>query len=280
MTVFCCPHCGGALTTAGGSARCAAGHSFDFAGSGYLNLLPPTRRHSEDPGDNRQMVAAWARFLAGGSYDVLADAVVKQLADLVPAGGAVLDAGCGEGYFTAAVRAGLPGAGWVGGVDISKSAVDRAARRHKGCRFAVAGVHALPVADGSLAAVTNLFAPHDEREFWRVLQPGGHLLVAAPGPRHLWGLKRVLYEVPYQNPPFAYRPAGLSLCRQTAVTTQLQLSDPQQIADLFAMTPYCYRTPPQKAEELLGRQQLDTPIEFVLALYQKLPPEAENGSCL
>ena len=59
-----------------------------------------------------------------------------------------MDAGCGEGYYTGK----LVKAFWdkgktpvAAGVDISKIAVDQAAKAHKGPRFAVGSVFHLPV---------------------------------------------------------------------------------------------------------------------------------------
>ena len=42
---------------------CLTGHSFDRAAAGYVNLLPANRKHSKDPGDDKDMVAARAAFL-------------------------------------------------------------------------------------------------------------------------------------------------------------------------------------------------------------------------
>ena len=64
-----------------------------------------------------------------------------------------------------------------------------ASRRYRDVSFAVASSHALPFADGSLDAVLCVFAPCPLTEFRRVLRRGGLLLLAAPGPHHLFGLK-------------------------------------------------------------------------------------------
>ncbi|MDP9135674.1 MAG: 23S rRNA methyltransferase, partial [Actinomycetota bacterium] len=61
-----CPHCGGALELDGGTGRCAAGHSFDVARQGYLNLLPGDARTGT--ADTATMVRARAQFLAAGHY--------------------------------------------------------------------------------------------------------------------------------------------------------------------------------------------------------------------
>ena len=72
MSLLCCPVCGGALEQGEKTYRCGRGHSFDRASSGYVNLLPP---RAKPPGDNAQMVAARAQFLAEGYYDPLREAL-------------------------------------------------------------------------------------------------------------------------------------------------------------------------------------------------------------
>ncbi len=76
---------------------CDNGHSFDIAKQGYVNLLPVQNKRSKDPGDSKAMVQARREYLNKGYYQPLAQA----LADTVLAMGsqALLDAGCGEGYY-------------------------------------------------------------------------------------------------------------------------------------------------------------------------------------
>ena len=66
FSAFRCPLCKGPLLAVGRSLRCPAGHSFDQAAEGYVNLLPVNARRAKDPGDNKEMVAARRRFLQAG----------------------------------------------------------------------------------------------------------------------------------------------------------------------------------------------------------------------
>ena len=112
MSGFVCPVCGGRLTDAGGAVRCPAGHSFDRAKEGYVNLLLVSRMHSKIPGDSKEMVAARNRFLNGGGYAPFAAELARLCAELARKKGGVLhilDAGCGEGYYDGAICAGWPG---------------------------------------------------------------------------------------------------------------------------------------------------------------------------
>ena len=87
----------------------------------------------------------------------------------------LLDAGCGEGYYTQGVREALLSAGktpHVAGFDISKFAVQKAARRCPDLDLAVATAYHLPVGDGAVDLVMNVFSPLAIEEFRRVLKKG------------------------------------------------------------------------------------------------------------
>ena len=154
MSFFRCPLCSAPLTRGERAYTCPAGHSFDRSAAGYVHLLPANRKHSQNPGDDKAMVAARSAFLDKGYYAPLREALcalaLRDTADL-PAP-ALLDSGCGEGYYTQGLFQALAQAGRtpeLAGVDISKFALRRAARRVKEGEFAVASVYHLPVADCS-----------------------------------------------------------------------------------------------------------------------------------
>ena len=198
--VFCCPACGGALQKRDRALVCPKGHSYDLARQGYVHLLPVKEMHAKVPGDTKQMVDARRRFLATGPDNAFRDKLAALVAESLPAGGAVLDAGCGEGFYTAALYdAARERGGTVSGVDISKFAVKAAAGKYKGIDFAVASLFHLPIADESVDVLTDVFAPIVPGEFHRVLKPGGTMMLAVPGARHLYGMKEVLYTAPYEN---------------------------------------------------------------------------------
>ena len=129
MSLFVCPICASALEREPGRYRCPAGHSYDVAREGYTHLLPANRKHSKMPGDDKGMAAARSVFLSKDYYAALRDALCRLALDYAPEHPAVLDTGCGEGYYTSAVYRALRDAGkapCMAGTDISKAILRRA----------------------------------------------------------------------------------------------------------------------------------------------------------
>ena len=66
--MLACPLCSAPLNAVDNGVACPAGHRFDRARQGYLNLLPVQHKNSRDPGDNLAMVEARRDFLNAGHY--------------------------------------------------------------------------------------------------------------------------------------------------------------------------------------------------------------------
>ena len=111
MSLFLCPLCGGQLDEADRGLRCERGHCFDRAKEGYVHLLPVNWKNSKAPGDDKGMVAARRAFLDKGFYEPLRKALCGLGAELTGDAPTILDAGCGEGYYTAGMRQALLNAG-------------------------------------------------------------------------------------------------------------------------------------------------------------------------
>ena len=202
MSELTCPVCGGALHREERSLRCGAGHCYDLARQGYVNLLRTNRSKDKRHGDDKRMVAARTAFLDAGYYAPLRDAIAAAATEYTSGDAGVLDAGCGEGYYTAAIYRALCGAGKsprVAGTDISKFILRLAAKREHALELAVASSYLLPVADRSIDLLLNCFSPLAIEEFRRVLRPEGHFLYVVPSAMHLWEMKQVLYDRPTQR---------------------------------------------------------------------------------
>ena len=95
-----CPVCSDGLTLDDAVLRCDAGHSFDVARQGYVNLVPGN-------GDSAEMVEAREAFLGAGHFRPLTGALVAEAMN-VEAAGAVVDVGAGTGHHLAYVLATPP----------------------------------------------------------------------------------------------------------------------------------------------------------------------------
>ena len=178
----------------------------------------------------------------------------------------MLDICCGEGYYTSALGAN-PNLS-VYGFDISREMVRLAAKRGN-CTCFVANMASIPVAESSMDYCVHLFAPFNESSFARVLKPGGRLLTVIPGQHHLWGLKQKLYDTPYENDENLPETKQLRLISVQKVSGVITLSSQEDIQAVFRMTPYYFHTSQRDKEKLLPLESLETPIEFVIAEYEK-----------
>ena len=275
-TILTCPICDEPLAREGASLRCPRGHSFDVAREGYVNLLTGKPR-----GDTREMALARRTFLEQGWYRSLADQLAvlsaRCLADAAgraagsEAALAVVDAGCGEGYYLGHLLHALSPAaqahetasggadtlahaavGWLAhdtvpgervyvGVDISKDVVRLAARRYPQARFVVADLtRRLPIATGAVSLLLNVFAPRHAAEFARVVAPGGSLLVVIPEPAHLAELRDALsllgVEPEKERHVITQLATGFALAERESIEYTMRL-DRAAVAALVTMTP-------------------------------------------
>lgn len=271
--LFLCPICGGALLRDDKSARCGKGHCFDIARGGYLHLLPANRMNSQEPGDDKEMVAARSRFLQKGYYAPLREALCSLCIKYAPNNVKFLDLGCGEGYYTGGVVDALRGAGkspYSAGLDISKSAVKLAVKQSRTTEFSVASVFHLPVAGESMDILLNCFSPLCIDEVRRTLRRGGHFLYVVPGARHLWGLKSAVYDTPYLNEQKETTYDGFRYSEIFSLESDIRLTSQEDINCLFRMTPYFWKTSKADGAKLSGLETLDTKIAFDIHVYEKL----------
>jgi len=247
--LYRCPVCAARLEPGPTAYTCSGGHAFDRSREGYVNLLlrPPRNRSS---GDSLEMIHARRRFLDGGHFEAVREAVLAALGR-----GPVLDVGCGEGYYTrpldhAGGNEGGGGGGsgtWVGGIDVSRPAIRLAARRGPGIAYAVANAFDLPVVSGGIDNVVSVFGPIAPDEIDRILTPTGRVVVVGPAPSHLIELKELLLAAarphelrhPLQDDP------RFGVMEQSRVTRTLVLDRPD-VEALIDMTPYRWQIPAER----------------------------------
>ncbi len=257
-----CPVCGEDLLLSDGVAECAKGHTFDIAREGYVNLLRSSKS-GDKIGDDKVSARCRRDFLNKGYYAPLKDALCAIFANQQ---GSVLDICCGEGYYTSAVAQNKKLS--VYGFDISKEMVRLAAKRG-GCTCFVANMAAIPVRSGTFDYAMHLFAPFNEDEFARILKPGGRLYTVVPGRMHLLGLKSAIYENCYENDERLPDTKCLRLVKTRKISADIHLASSEDIQAVFRMTPYYFHTGMKDKEKLTALTELDTPIEFLIAEYEK-----------
>ncbi len=251
-----CPVCGKPLNHEDHSARCENRHSFDYARSGYLNLL---RAQKTGQGDNAEMVRARTLFLNTGAYAFLKQALVEELC-LEPVS-VFADLGCGEGYYTS----GCPGEEKYG-FDLSKAAITAASRSDHTTQYVIASIFHLPLPDQCADAAMTCFAPAAGNEVLRILKPGGRFVFVQPAAKHLYELKQLLYETPYENDETA---PDLPLQQEKErIITQSFRADHASLLNLFQMTPYAYRTGKRGIERLSSVDSLTITASFLIRVYR------------
>ncbi|MDP5132050.1 MAG: methyltransferase domain-containing protein, partial [Paraglaciecola sp.] len=258
-----CPSCHNPLVLQDKVWRCDKQHSFDCAKEGYVNLLLAQQKSSKDPGDNKEMVAARRAFLAQDHYLPLASKIAELLfvalksdktAAEKQAVYSIYDAGCGEGYYLATIRSMLAEKGFTlnaSGSDISKSAIQKAAKKYKDIQYAVASSFNLPLTDDSQDALIQVFAPSDSSQVSRVLKSGGLWLKVTPASQHLFELKQYVYEHAVSHDVDTSIPAHFNLVSQHRLAFTLRLDSDSERESLLMMTPFYWTISADKKRELL-----------------------------
>lgn len=262
MSMYRCPKCQEPLIKEAHRYQCKNHHSFDIAKQGYVHLLLSNKKMR---GDNQAMVEARTAFLSHGYYAFLRERICTLYEAYLPS--VLVDAGCGEGYYTNEIKHCFPTCE-VYGFDLSKHALKQGARAKTGVAYAVASVADLPMPDGCADMLQSIFAPIYIEEIKRVLKKDGYFVKVGPGPTHLWGLKQVLYETIYENEG-GETYEGFTLVHQEYLEKEVDILGHEDIMALFSMTPYAYRSPKSGRETLAGLDALTTLLQFQIEIWQK-----------
>lgn len=269
MSILLCPHCNQPLQDTGNrSYACEQNHHFDLSKEGYLNLLPVNKKKSKDPGDNAEMVLARRNFLEKGFYDPM----MKEVQTLLPQTNTmlqVLDAGCGEGYYSKKVFESIPTQ--VLGTDISKHAVKKAAKKYRDHFYFVSSIYQLPIAANSIDVILSIFSPLYSAEFDRILKANGRVIVVSPGPNHMKELAELLYDrfQPHETKIEASLQQNFQQTEEKSISFSIHLPNNESILDYLRMTPYLYSTSEERLEKLKQLPELTVSCDFKLFSFEK-----------
>ena len=283
-SILQCPVCRELTVRSETGCQCAKKHTFDAARQGYVNFLLAHKKHSKEPGDSRDMIQSRRRFLDRGHYDRLSDGINKAITGVLPEpqSGSVcniLDAGCGEGFYLKRLQESLmrsnrdPASFHYYGVDISKYAVQQATQRDRTMNWFVASIIDLPFMNSSLDVVLNVFSPVNFPEFSRILKDTGRLVIAHPGPRHLNGLREVIYPVAreHEETDMVEQAAGLfSLSNRARINYPFELSSSAGIMDLLSMTPYFWNIDLSTRSRVEALDRLALDVDVMISVFSKV----------
>lgn len=274
-----CPVCASELHQHNHTFTCVNAHSFDIAREGYLNLLL-----KKPAGDTKEMLAARRTFLARGHYQVLSDTLntlvstflqqaTLDVSDTPPA---ILDAGCGEGYYLGRLQRSLTNqdcSARTVGLDLSKEGIKMAAKQYKEACFIVGNLKdRLVFADHTFHVVLNIFAPRNIDEFARVLTPNGLLLIVIPGEGHLAQLRKELHllgiEEHKEDKVRAQCAPHFAFVGATSLKYSVTLSE-VEVIQLVQMTPTQWHLSPHHRPSLPTNETHTTQVEFVCLAFNK-----------
>ncbi|MBN2994309.1 rRNA methyltransferase, partial [Pseudomonas cedrina subsp. fulgida] len=97
-------------------------------------------------------------------------------------------------------------------------------------------------------------SPLDWQEAKRLLSPGGGLMKVGPTSGHLMELRERLYDEVREytdDKHLALVPAGMSLAHSETLEFILSLAEPQDRANLLAMTPHGWRASAERRAEVI-----------------------------
>ncbi len=288
ISILRCPICTHPFTLADHSLVCSLRHSFDIAREGYVNLLQ--KKVASTVGDSREMLQARRAFFEHGHYrpisNQLNDLVTTTLMSNPSLPVTILDAGCGEGYYSGHLQQHLmnqpsnaPDAHQsppihIIGIDIARDAIRLAARRYKNSNFLVADTkEVLPFMDHTFGIVLAIFAPRNPKEFARLLAPGGSVIIIAPGPDHLHQLRQHLPLLQIEEnkqqhiiEQFSTFPT-FSLTQTLRITYTIQLAG-SEIAQLVLMTPTNRHLSPEQRQQIARLEPMEITVDCIGQIFQ------------
>ncbi len=230
-----------------------------------MNLLTVQQKHSLNPGDTQQQVAARRAFLNQGFYQRIVDTLIETAKSL-SCHGSLVDVGCGEGYYSSRLAAALDMP--LLGLDNSKEAVRYAAGAYKNATWVCGTAAKLPVEDHSTGLLTSLFAVTLPEEFHRVLSSDGYYFQVLAAQDHLMGLKSIIYpEILLREKDSTPSLPGFTLVKSLPIRFTFT-AEGDAVQQLLWMTPHLFRITKAGGEALAATPSLTDTASCILNVYK------------
>ena len=248
-SAFACPICQENLALVEISLKCKNRHSFDLAKFGYVNLAPQIKQsanYDKENFQNRQQI------LEAGFYQAILEGVSDLLA-ANPSAKTVLDIGCGEGFYSRKLQESHSDKTFYA-FDISKDSVQIAAKSEPNwaVNWFVGDLARLPIKDGSMDILLDIFSPANYGEFRRVLSKDGILIKVIPTENHLKEIRQKVQDQltnkDYSNQDIKnhFQENFTILSSQTASLTKTITAE--QLQTLLSMTPLLFHVDQSKID--------------------------------
>ena len=237
---FQCPICTKSMDIQGNSLICRHGHCFDISRYGYVNLLlksSPKTNYSKRSFDNRHQILEY------GMYDVVLEKIIQFISD-TPSIRNILDVGCGEGFYARQIQQRTERN--IFAFDLSREAIQIASKKdkRKAVKWFVTDLSKIPLKDGSMDCILDIFSPAHYKEFQRLLSPNGYVVKVIPTKNHLREI-RTKVQAHLKNPDYSnesvveYFEKYLKTISRETVSATVQLSSEQRMS-FIEMTPLLF----------------------------------------
>lgn len=134
--------------------------------------------------------------------------------------------------------------------------------------FCVASSQRLPFSDNSFDAVVRIYAPCNAGELARVVRPGGWVITATPGPRHLLELKGLIYDEIRLHELKTEAMPGFRLDAQQQLAYPMTLTGSEAQA-LLQMTPFAWRANADVHDALRQQATFGCQTDFMIHCWQR-----------
>ena len=117
--------------------------------------------------------------------------------------------------------------------------------------------------------MVRIYAPSKAEELNRLIKNNGYLITVTPAPRHLYQLRKVIYDTVNYHAQENEAVIGFEKVQQIGLNYVLNIDNKQQLLDLINMTPFAWKFTPEKLTELLSQQSWKIECDFNIEVFQK-----------